>query len=65
MPNLDLYLSAFFVVGVLVVTAFAWQRFNEPSFPNRKALPRTLSPLRYLFLRSTYQRRVSPMSGHC
>jgi hypothetical protein len=56
MPNPDLYLSAFFVVGVLVVTAFAWQRFNEPSFPNRKALPRTLSPLRYLFLRSTYQK---------
>jgi hypothetical protein len=56
MPNVDLYLSVFFVVGVLVVVTFAWQRFNEPSFPNRKALPRTLFPVRYLFLRSSYRR---------
>jgi hypothetical protein len=56
MLNIDLYRSLFFVVGVLVVITFAWQRFNEPSFPNRKTLPRTLFPVRYLFLRSSYQR---------
>jgi hypothetical protein len=56
MPNVDLYLSVFFVVGVLVVITFTWQRFNEPSFPNRKTLPRTLFPVRYLFLRSGYRR---------
>src|SRR5258705_3557000 len=56
MPNVDLYLSVFFVVGVLVVITFAWQRFNEASFPNRKTLPRTLFPVRYLFLRSSYRR---------
>jgi hypothetical protein len=56
MLNLDLYLSVFFAVGVLVVLTYAWQRFNEPSFPNRKTLPRTLVPVRYLFLRSSYRR---------
>jgi hypothetical protein len=59
MPNADLYLSVFFIVGVLVVTTFGWQRFNEPSFPNRKALPRTLFPVRYLFLRSSFEGPVS------
>ena len=42
--------------GSWVVLAFAWQRFNEPSFPNQEALPRTVEPLRYLFLKPTYQK---------
>jgi hypothetical protein len=46
--------SIFFLIGLLVVMAYAWQRFNEPSFPRRETLPRTVDPLRYLFLRSTY-----------
>ena len=46
--------SIFFLIGLLVVMAYAWQRFNEPSFPQRETLPRTVDPLRYLFLRSTY-----------
>jgi hypothetical protein len=50
------YLSVFFVLGLLIVAFSAWQRFNEPSFPNRKTLPRTLVPLRYLFLRPEYQK---------
>jgi hypothetical protein len=49
-------ISAFFLIGSLVVSAYAWQRFNEPSFPDEKALPRTLVPLRYLFLRPAYQK---------
>jgi hypothetical protein len=44
---LDHYWSVFFLLGLLVVAAYAWQRFNEPSFPNQKALPRTVAPLRY------------------
>ena len=48
--------SIFFLIGLLVVMAYAWQRFNEPSFPDREALPRTVDPLRYLFLRPTYRR---------
>jgi hypothetical protein len=46
--------SIFFLIGLLVVIGYAWQRFNEPSFPQRENLPRTVDPLRYLFLRSTY-----------
>ena len=26
---------SFFCFGVLIVLAYAWQRFNEPSFPTR------------------------------
>jgi Protein of unknown function (DUF2384) len=46
--------SIFFLIGLLVVMAYAWQRFDEPSFPQRENLPNTVDPLRYLFLRSTY-----------
>jgi hypothetical protein len=46
----------FVLIGLLVVAAYAWQRFNEPSFPNKKALPRTLDPLRYLFLKPAYRK---------
>jgi len=60
MPNhegsADHNLSIFFFFGLLVVAAYAWQRFNEPSFPNRKALPHTLEPLRYLFLKAAYRK---------
>ena len=50
------YSWPFVVIGLLVVAAYAWQRFNEPSFPKEKALPRTLDPLRYLFLKPAYRR---------
>src|SRR5215472_7770854 len=50
------YWSPFFLLGILIVTAYAWRRFNEPSFPNQRALPHTLVPLRYLFLKPAYQR---------
>ena len=53
---LDHYWSVFFLFGLLVVTAFAWKRFNEPSFPNQESLPRTVDPLRYLFFKSAYQK---------
>jgi hypothetical protein len=49
-------INAFSLIGLLVVAAYAWQRFNEPSFTDAKALPHTLVPLRYLFLRPAYQR---------
>jgi len=51
--------SAFFVIGLIVMFAFAWQRFNEPSFPNEPTLPRRVVPLRYLFLGPTYRRARS------
>jgi hypothetical protein len=51
---LDHYWSVFFFFGLLVVTAFAWKRFNEPSFPNQESLTRTVDPLRYLFFKSAY-----------
>ena len=51
---MEQFWSIFFLIGLLVVMAYAWQRFNEPSFPQRETLPRTVDPLRYLFLRSTY-----------
>jgi hypothetical protein len=54
--SMEQFLSIFFLIGLLVVMAYAWQRFNEPSFPDREALPRTVDPLRYLFLRPTYRR---------
>jgi len=53
---LDHYWSVFFFFGLLVVTAFAWKRFNEPSFPNQESLPRAVDPLRYLFFKSAYQK---------
>jgi hypothetical protein len=46
--------ASFFFFGVLVVLTYAWQRFNEPSFPNEETLPRTVEPLRYLFLKPAY-----------
>jgi hypothetical protein len=51
---MEQFWSIFFLIGLLVVMAYAWQRFNEPSFLQRENLPRTVDPLRYLFLRSTY-----------
>jgi hypothetical protein len=53
------YWSVFFFLGLLVVTAFAWKRFNEPSFLNHESLPRTVDPLRYLFLKSAYRKARS------
>lgn len=51
---MEQFWSIFFVIGLVVVAAYAWQRFNEPSFPQRENLPRAVDPLRYLFMRSTY-----------
>jgi hypothetical protein len=51
---MEQFWSIFFLIGLLVVMAHAWKHFNEPSFPQRENLPRTVDPLRYLFLRSTY-----------
>ena len=45
---------SFFCFGVLIVLTYAWQRFNEPSFPKEETLPRTVEPLRYLFLKPAY-----------
>jgi hypothetical protein len=45
---------SFFCFGVLIVMTYAWQRFNEPSFPNAETLPHTVEPLRYLFLKPAY-----------
>ena len=53
---LEHYWSIFFFFGLVVVLAFAWQRFNEPSFPNQRALPRAVESLRYLFLKPAYQK---------
>jgi hypothetical protein len=43
-----------FCFGVLTVLTYAWQRFDEPSFPKEETLPRTVEPLRYLFLKPAY-----------
>ncbi|HEX5846156.1 MAG TPA: hypothetical protein VFY53_07735 [Rhodoplanes sp.] len=51
---MEQFQSYFFVIGLVVVMTYAWQRFNEPSFLQRENLPRTVEPLRYLFMRSTY-----------
>lgn len=50
------FFSVFFLIGVIVIGVYAWQQFNKPSFPNQAALPRTVEPLRYLFLRYAYSR---------
>ena len=61
---MEQFLSIFFLIGLLVVTAYAWQRFDEPSFPERENLPHTVDPLRYLFLRSTYGKaRLAYVAG--
>jgi hypothetical protein len=55
---------SFFFFGVLVVVTYAWQRFNEPSFPNEETLPRTVEPLRYLFLKPAYGKaRLTYLAG--
>jgi hypothetical protein len=38
------YFTPFAAIGALVVAFYAWQKFNEPTFPNRSAL-RALSCL--------------------
>jgi hypothetical protein len=61
---MEQFSSIFFLIGLLVVMAYAWQRFNEPSFLQRENLPRTVDPLRYLFLRSTYGKaRLAYVAG--
>src|SRR5262245_5793990 len=50
------FLSVFFILGLLTVMAYAWQRFNEPSFPNKETLPHAVEPLRYLFLKPAYRK---------
>jgi hypothetical protein len=59
----DHFLSAFFLLGLLIVAAVAWQRFNQPTFPNEVALPRAVEPLRYLFLKGTYGRALLTYVG--
>jgi hypothetical protein len=55
---------SFFCFGVVIVLAYARQRFNEPSFPNDETLPRTVEPLRYLFLKPAYAKaRLSYLVG--
>jgi hypothetical protein len=55
---------SFFCFGFLIVLTYAWQRFNEPSFPNEETLPRTVEPLRYLFLKPAYAKaRLSYLVG--
>jgi hypothetical protein len=55
---------SFFCFGVLIVLTYAWQRFNEPSFPKEETLPRTVEPLRYLFLKPAYAKaRLSYLVG--
>jgi hypothetical protein len=53
---INYYWSAFFVIGILVVIAYARQRFNEPSFPHQEKLPQTIDPLQYFFLRREYKK---------
>ena len=61
---MEQFWSIFFLIGLLVVMAYAWQHFNEPSFPQRENLPRTVDPLRYLFLRLTYGKaRLAYVAG--
>src|ERR1051325_11253979 len=48
--------SIFFLIGLITVAAFAWRKFNEPSFPQQDTLPQTVEPLRYLFLKSGYRK---------
>jgi hypothetical protein len=48
--------SPYYIIGLVVVLAYAWQRFDEPSFPNQETLPHVVEPLRYLFLGPTYRR---------
>jgi hypothetical protein len=50
------FYSVFFLIGVAVMVAYAWQQFNKPSFPNQATLPQTMEPLRYLFLKYAYSR---------
>ena len=55
---------SFFCFGVLIVLTYAWQRFDEPSFPKEETLPRTVEPLRYLFLKPAYAKaRLSYLVG--
>lgn len=48
--------SIYYLLGLIVVSAYAWQRFDEPSFRNKDTLPQVLEPLRYLFLGPTYRK---------
>ena len=59
---MEQFWSIFFLIGLVVVMTYAWQHFNEPSFPQRENLPRTVDPLRYLFCGRPMERRVWPMS---
>jgi len=54
--NAPLVYFVFLILGLFTIVAFAWQRFNEPSFKAADTLPHAEDPLRYLFLRDAYNK---------
>jgi hypothetical protein len=46
----------YIAIGLVIVLAYAWQRFDEPSFPDQETLPHVVEPLRYLFLGPAYKK---------
>jgi hypothetical protein len=50
------FYSVFFLIGLAVIVAYAYRQFDKPSFPSQATIPRTMEPLRYLFLKSAYGR---------
>src|SRR5262245_61250600 len=49
------YLSPYFLFRHIVVTAYAWQKFNEHTFPRGDTTPSNVDPLRGMFTQGPYR----------
>ncbi|TDQ15307.1 hypothetical protein [Phyllobacterium brassicacearum] len=49
------YQSIYFLFGLFVVMVYAWQKFNEPTFPRGETMPSTVDPLRHMFTQGAYK----------
>lgn len=49
------YRSIYFLFGLFVVMVYAWQKFNEPTFPRGETMPSTVDPLRHMFTQGAYK----------
>ena len=54
--NIQYVYVAYIAIGLIVVLCYSWQRFDEPTFPNKETLPHAVEPIQYLFTGRAYKR---------
>ena len=54
--NIQYVYIVYIAIGLAVVLCYSWQRFDEPTFPNKETLPHAVEPIQYLFTGRAYTR---------